>query len=89
MKYISHNHYRVSDAEAGRLVKASGAKLPRHGYAITVVLDDGRYAELLRTPYQHYTDAPKRGWVWAVMPSDKRVAVEDKRWESGWTRAIK
>lgn len=71
MTYLSHDHYRVSDADAGRLARASAhGRLPRPGHSIDVTLPDGARAELLRTPYTRagHTDAPKRGWVWAVMP---------------------
>lgn len=68
-KYISHNHYRISDSDAGKLAKASKhGKLPKHGYEIDVNLPDGKKAVLLRTGYRYREDAPKRGWVWAVMP---------------------
>lgn len=71
MQYISHGFYRISDREASRLAKeAPHGRLPRHGYFINVLLSDGRKAELHRTLYGVglHTDAPKRGWVWAVMP---------------------
>jgi hypothetical protein len=67
MTLISHGHYRVSDKDAGILARAVGRGLPRIGYEMIVKLPDGRKATLLRTPYSVMTDAPKRGWVWAVM----------------------
>lgn len=73
LTHISHDHYRVSDADAGRLARAVGRPLPRHGYELIVVLEDGRTAALKRTPYgSGHTDAPKRGWVWCVMPTRPR-----------------
>lgn len=67
MTNIGHGHYKISDADAGRLAREAGRPLPRHGYALIVELPDGRRADLLRTPYRFAKDAPKRGWVWAVM----------------------
>ena len=66
--YLDSGHYRVTDAEAGRLVKAVGARLPKHGYEMRVRLPNGEEAWLRRTPHSHRKDSPKRGWVWAVMP---------------------
>lgn len=68
MKEIDSGFYRISDQLAARLAKASPTKrLPRLGYELRqVTLPDGRTAALTRTPYRFRTDAPKRGWVWAV-----------------------
>lgn len=77
--HLSHGFYRVSDAVAGQLAKNVDRPLPRVGYALIVGLPAGAFpkdsvfhgaetAELSRTPMTHSTSAPKRGWVWAVMP---------------------
>ena len=66
LEHISYGHYRVSDAEAGRLARGVGKKLPEHGKELRVELPDGKLAWLTRTIYRQYTDAPKRGWVWAL-----------------------
>ena len=61
--------YRVTDADAGRLVKALRVPLPRIGYEVQVVLPDGGLAWLSRTPMRtsaYGFKAPKRGWVWYV-----------------------
>jgi len=72
-RHISHGFYRVSDAEAGRMAREVGAKLPRYGYELR--LDHGA---LMRTPYRHHADAPKRGWVWAVLVDDDWVTSQSK-----------
>lgn len=69
--YISHGFFRVSDREAGRLARASNAKLPKYGrpsYVVVRLGSGGPQAELHRTPYdrRYHSDAPKRGWVYAV-----------------------
>jgi hypothetical protein len=64
--------YRVSDADAGRLVKALRIPLPRAGYEVQVALPDGGQAWLSRTPLRtsaYGFKAPKRGWVWYVHAS--------------------
>ena len=67
MTHLSHGHYRISDADAGRLVRDNGQKsLPRVGWESDVKLPDGRIASLLRTPMRY--GGPKRGWVWCVVP---------------------
>ncbi len=71
MTYMDHGHYRVSDADAGRLARGVKRKLPRHGYELIVELPDGRLAALSRTPLRFGPNAPKRGWVWAVMPEGR------------------
>ncbi len=64
---IDSGFYLVSDADAGRLAKASPhGELPRHGYQIEVNLPDGRQAILQRTPNRYGAHAVKRGWSWAV-----------------------
>lgn len=65
---IGHGFYKVSDKFAGQLAKHISKPLPKHGYELRVALEDGRLAWLCRTPYspQFHTDAPKRGWVWAL-----------------------
>lgn len=68
LQNIGYGHYKISDADAGKLAKDAGKPLPHHGYMMTVKLDDGKIAHLLRTPYAGHKDSPKRGWVWAVMP---------------------
>ena len=83
MQFLNANHYRISDRDAGRLAKGVGRKLPKHGYMLVVVLPSGHRAELLRTPYRHAANAPKRGWVWAVMPERSWKPTE----ASGVTRA--
>jgi len=72
-KHISHGFYMVSDSEAARMAREVGAKLPRYGYELR--LDRGA---LMRTPYRYHSDAPKRGWVWAVLADDDWI-VEQSR----------
>jgi hypothetical protein len=78
-KHLSHGFFRVSDAVAGRLAKDSGSPLPRLGHYLIVELPrdafpedspfyETKLAELSRTQMRYSTSAPKRGWVWAVMP---------------------
>ncbi len=71
---IGYGHYKISDADAGKLAKEAGKTLPKHGYQLTVSLPDGEIVHLLRTPYSAngHKDAPKRGWVWAVHRINKR-----------------
>jgi len=86
MMHISHGHYRVSDRDAGALASAAGVSLPREGHAARVHLSDGRLAELLRTTYSRklHTDAPARGWVWAVMPTgDNPTGTPGTIWVDG------
>lgn len=66
MTYLSHGHYSVSDADAGRLARKVKRNLPKYGYELRVELPDGELAWLKRTPHSG-PGAPKRGWVWAVM----------------------
>jgi hypothetical protein len=73
LTYLSHNHYMISDANAGRLAKASpgnAGKLPRVGYERDIILPDGRRATLSRTQQSLLDPVPKRarGWVWTVRP---------------------
>jgi len=83
LQHIGHNHYRISDADAGRLAKAVGQKLPEHGYELRVELPDGIRAWLSRSPYRYEKDSPKRGWVWVVFSDeihDVARLVKDDRW---------
>lgn len=75
-KHLDHDHYYVTDAEAGRLAKAVNARLPKHGMELHIELPahfrpHGKIptAWLKRTPL-HHIGAPKRGWVWSVFPRD-------------------
>lgn len=72
-KHIGHSFYKITDKQAAALARAAGAPLPRHGYYIPILLE-GRRAELHRTTYSSslHTDAPKRGWVWAVLDPHRR-----------------
>jgi len=64
-------HYRISDADAGKLARATGVKLPDWGREVRVQMPSGQLAWLRRETYPQrlYTDAPKRGWVWIVWDS--------------------
>lgn len=70
LTHIDHGFYRVSDKDAGALVhKIPNGRLPGPGRETRVQLDTGEYGWLQRTAYSPrcHTDAPDRGWVWAVM----------------------
>ena len=68
-QYLSHGHYRVTDAIAGRLAKDAGGKLPAHGMEMMVGLPNGESAWLSRTHLIYGEHRPpKRGWVWSVRP---------------------
>lgn len=73
LTYMDNGHYRVSDADAGRLAADAQAKVPRPGYELRVDLPSGwGPAWLKRTPHRHHN---ARGWVWAVMPDEIPYAV--------------
>ena len=83
-RYISHGFYRVTDREAKALAKDAGSNVPGAGMELRVQLPDGSLAWLSRTPYsQGHTDAPKRGWVYAVSgitkPDKGRIRSASKR----------
>lgn len=75
-QFIDIRHgYRVTDAMADELARASGRRTPVSGmgqhYELSIVLPNGAQGWLART--QVSTDAygfkpPKRGWVWYVRP---------------------
>lgn len=73
-RHISHSFYRLTDAEAGRLAKGVGKKLPRPGSELKVEVREEVTGWLTRTPMGYGADAPKRGWVWAVHGMQKRAA---------------
>ena len=77
--HLSHGFYRVSDAVAGQLARNVERPLPRPGYYLIVELPPDAFpkdnafhgtklAELSRTQMRYAVSAPKRGWVWSVMP---------------------
>lgn len=71
MKYLSHNHYAISDALAGRLARenTTSKRLPRHGYCVTVPFLDYGPCTLARTTLRLSDPVKnKRGWVWTLMP---------------------
>jgi hypothetical protein len=77
--HIGHG-YRVTDAFAGKLARAVGKPLPRHGYELAVDLPGGPAAWLTRTPVSHSSygfPAPKRGWVWYVHSRQDPTAFYD------------
>ena len=61
LTYLDNDHYRISPANAGRLVRALNRKLPRHGYEVAVEYD-GKLWWLARTPDQGRL-------VWAIRPA--------------------
>lgn len=70
-RHLSHGFYRVTDAEAKRLMMTVGRHtLPKPGYEVRVILPEGHAeAWLTRTPLSHSAYGmrpPKRGWVWAI-----------------------
>jgi hypothetical protein len=73
LTHLSGNHFKVSDADAGRLVKDAGTRLPKHGYEVSVELPNGKKAWLQRTP----DSSQKRRWVWAVY-STNRIVSDDE-----------
>ena len=75
LTHLSHNHFMVSDADAGRLARASGHPLPRIGYEAEVPLPNGKKVWLKR---DHSPRHNKRGWVWAVY-SNSRVVSDEER----------
>lgn len=69
-QHIDNGFYRISDKAAADICRnnpsaASGSSVPRHGYERKVTID-GREGWLTRTALRFRTDAPKRGWVWAL-----------------------
>lgn len=71
MKHIDNGFYRISDKLAGSLARQSpahtddGPSMPPNGKEWRVTHNGFRWW-LSRTPYRFYTDAPARGWVWAL-----------------------
>jgi hypothetical protein len=70
MKHIDSGFYRISDKLAGKLGRAhksgpNATDLPARGLERRV-FHEGSWWWLKRTPYRYRTDAPKRGWVWAL-----------------------
>lgn len=64
--HIDSGFYRVSDKVAGKLAKSGPlGRLPHEGMEGRVFVGNTQWW-LTRTPYQHRTDSPARGWVWAV-----------------------
>lgn len=71
--------YRVSDADAGKLARAVGRRLPPFGFLLNVVMPHGEPAMLARTslpgPHERLHGEklpfrrPRRGWVWFVTSS--------------------
>jgi hypothetical protein len=61
LTYLDNDHYRISPANAGRLVRSLGRKLPRHGFEMAVEYD-GRLWWLARTQHQGRL-------VWAIRPA--------------------
>jgi hypothetical protein len=66
-RLATYGWYRVSDADAGRLARHNGARLPKHGYELRVQWPDGRWGHLKRTKLiisDEFQNA--RGWAWSV-----------------------
>ena len=61
MTYLDNGHYRISPANAGRLVRALHRRLPRHGYEAAVE-HDGKRWWLTRT-------RDRGRLVWAIYPA--------------------
>jgi len=66
--------YRVSDADAGKLARAVGRRLPPRNRTLSVMMPYGEAAQLTRTTlpptsaeaYGLRFKVPRRGWVWYV-----------------------
>lgn len=65
---LAPGFHRLTDAQAGALARAVGKKLPAHGRELRVEVPGLGLRWLTRTPYGrgNWTDAPTRGWVWAI-----------------------
>lgn len=74
LTHIGQNFFKISDIDAGRLVKDARTTLPRHGYEVSVELPNGKKAWLQRSR----ESSVKRGWVWAVYSSN-RIVSDDER----------
>lgn len=80
-------HYRISDADAGKLARGEGKSLPGHGRELRVKLPSGQLAWLRREHYPKrlHTDAPKREWIWIVWDASpltanaRRAAADQER----------
>jgi hypothetical protein len=77
--YVGGGGYRISDADAAKLARGAGRKLPKHGYSINTLMPNGEEVWLQRMTFRYSTwsedgqiasKAPKRGWVWIVMGED-------------------
>lgn len=82
LTHLSHNRFMVSDADAGKLARASGRPLPRIGYEAEVPLPNGKKAWLIRDHHVSYGSgigSNKRGWVWSVYSSRDRIVTDDER----------
>jgi hypothetical protein len=77
LTHLSHNHFAISDADAGRLARASGHPLPRIGYEAEVPLPNGKKAWLTRTNTHYRADGTKRGWSWSVYSNNRIVSDEE------------
>lgn len=69
-------HYRISDADAGKLARAAGKPLPGYGRELRVALPSGQLAWLRREHYPKrlHADAPKREWIWIVWDANALAA---------------
>lgn len=72
-RHISHDHYFITDREAGALVKQYGnGKLPKPAYEQAIDTPEGKFW-LNRTPVAYDPRFKnKRGWVWCVYPRASR-----------------
>lgn len=71
--HIDNGFYRVSDRVAKIIARELSplGRLPSKDMAGRVVID-GVVGWLTRTPYRYRSDAPPRGWVWALYQIDPR-----------------
>ena len=68
--HIDTGFFRLKDGQATKLAAASQSarfaeRLPEFGWEKLVQIDGVPYW-LARTPYRYHSDAPDRGWVWAI-----------------------
>lgn len=76
LTHLSHNHFMISDADAGKLARAQGRPLPRVGYESEVKLPNGKKVWMNRTSAGSFN---KRGWVWCVYSNDHIVRPSEKQ----------
>jgi hypothetical protein len=78
LTHLSQNHFMISDADAGKLARASGHPLPREGYESQVKLPNGVKVWMNRTSTLG-SGFNKRGWVWCVYSNSDVVKGAEKQ----------